>query len=600
MNTRLKFSLRVACYTLVNVLCVGAILLLAAAGAEAQNLFVSLYSSGQISAFTPTGAQSTFASGLSQPLGLAFDQAGNLYEADANSGNIYKFTPGGAQSTFASGLNRPVGLAFNNAGNLFVANSGSNQIVEITPGGVSSVFASGLSQPLGLAFDSAGNLFVADANSGNIYKYTPTGTQSTFASGLSTPFGLAFDNGGNLYEADAGSGNINKFTPAGLKCTFASGLNSPVGLAFNSAGDLFEGDLGSGNIYKFTPAGAQSTFASGLSQPAFLAFSSVTNVLNLNCPGDIVTNNAPGLCTATVAFAAQTTSSPPPTLVYTLNGSVITSPFPFPVGTNVVTCIASNATGSTSCGFTVLVRDVVPPMINCPSNLVVASVSPNGAVVNFTVTASDQCSASRVTSVPPSGSLFPIGQTTVQCTALDAWGNSNQCSFVITVRMSQAGADLVNLINYLAGLPIQHGVKNALLVKLKNALSDLQHGQIDYALALLGAFEHQVAAQTGKKLTLAQAAALTAGANAVIAELGGATPAAPDKASNYSGRVFLKMVPTEGSDGASCILKVNWSGSGTLQSANSPAGPWTDVPMALAPYWREVGVTGQYFRVRAP
>lgn len=597
MKANLKFSLRIACHTLLKVLCVGAILLLAHAGAEAQNLFVSVYGSGQINTLTPTGAQSTFASGLNQPLGLAFDQAGNLYEADANSGNIYKFSPAGAQSTFLSGLNRPVGLAFNSAGNLFVANSGAGQIVQITPGGVSSVFASGLGQPLGLAFDSAGNLFVADANSGNIYEITPAGAQSTFASGLSTPFGLAFDKAGNLYEADTGSGNINKFTPAGVKSTFASGLNSPVGLAFNSAGDLFEGDLGSGNIFEFTPAAARSTFASGLNQPALLAFAQGTIVLN--CPDDIVTNNAPGLCSASVEFAAQATGAPPPTLVYTLNGSVITSPFAFPVGTNVVTCIASNATGSTSCSFTVLVRDVVPPMINCPSNIVVASVSANGAVVNFTVTASDQCSTTRVTSVPPSGSVFPIGQTTVTSTALDAWGNSNQCSFVITVRISQAGTELVNLINYLAGLPIQHGVKNALLVKLKNALSDLQHGQIDYALDLLGAFEHQVAAQTGKKLTLAQAAALTAGANSVIAELGGAAPAPPDKAS-YSGRVSLKMVPTEGSDGASSILKVNWSGSGKLQSANSPNGPWMDVPMAAAPYWSEVGASGQYFRVRAP
>src|SRR5215831_11640392 len=133
MKTNLKSSYRAVCPTLVKVLCVGAILLLTAAGAEAQNLFVAAYGSGQINVLTPTAAQSTFASGLNQPLGLAFDLAGNLYEADANSGNIYKFTPAGAQSTFASGLNRRVGLAFNSAGNLFVANSGAGQIIQFTP-----------------------------------------------------------------------------------------------------------------------------------------------------------------------------------------------------------------------------------------------------------------------------------------------------------------------------------------------------------------------------------------------------------------------------------------------------------------------------------
>ncbi|HKW30396.1 MAG TPA: HYR domain-containing protein, partial [Verrucomicrobiae bacterium] len=497
------------------------------------------------------------------------------------------------------GLNRPVGLAFNSAGNLFVANSGAGQVVEFTPGGAGSIFASGLNQPLGLAFDSGDNLFVADSGSGNIYKFTSGGAQSTFASGLNTPFGLAMDSAGNLYEADDASGNINKFTPAGVQSTFASGLNLPVGLAFNSAGDLFEGDFGSSNIYEFTPAGAKSTFASGLSQPTFLAFQPGTLVIN--CPGDIITNNAPGQCYATIAFAATVTGSPPPTVVYTLGGSVITSPFPFPVGTNVVTCIASNLTGSTSCSFTVLVRDVVPPMIDCPSNIVVDALSSNGVVVNFTVTASDPCAPlPQITSVPPSGSLFPIGQTFVKCTAVDAWGNSNQCSFLISVRSSQVETSLINLINYLAGLPIQHGVKNALLVKLKNALSELQQGQIAYALDLLNAFEHQVAAQTGKKLTLAQAAALTSGANAVIAALAGQVSVVPAKANNYSGRVSMQMVPTESSDGPGCILKLNWSGNGDLQSANSPSGPWTDVPIAVAPYWSEVGVTQQFFRVRAP
>ena len=265
-----------------------------------------------------------------------------------------------------SGLNRAVvGLAFNGAGDLFVAESGFGQVIKFASGGGESIFVSGLNQPLGLAFDSGDNLFVADGGSGNIYKFTSTVAQSTFASGLQTPFGLAFDSAGNLYVANYGNGNITEITPGGVQSTFASGLNLPAGLAFNSAGDLFEADFGSGNIYEFTQAGAKSSFASGLSQPAFLAFQPETLVTNFNCPDDIITNNAPGQCSATVAFADDVTGS----VVYTLGGSVIRSPFPFPVGTNVVTCIASNLDGSTSCSFIVLVRDVVPPMIDCPANI---------------------------------------------------------------------------------------------------------------------------------------------------------------------------------------------------------------------------------------
>lgn len=157
-----------------------------ASSAQAQNLFVE--SGGNILEFTPGGAQSTFASGLS-PNGLAFDNAGNLFVAATGSGNIYEFTPGGARSTFASGLPYPIALAFNRAGNLFVTTY-YGTIIEITPGGMNSTFASGLNRPAGLAFDSAGNLFEADG-SGNIYEFTPGGTRSTFASGLSGGY-LAF------------------------------------------------------------------------------------------------------------------------------------------------------------------------------------------------------------------------------------------------------------------------------------------------------------------------------------------------------------------------------------------------------------------------
>ena len=49
-----------------------------------------------------------------------------LFSAD--DGSIYEYTPDGVRSTFASGLNQPRGLAFNSAGDLFVAENGSGNI----------------------------------------------------------------------------------------------------------------------------------------------------------------------------------------------------------------------------------------------------------------------------------------------------------------------------------------------------------------------------------------------------------------------------------------------------------------------------------------
>jgi NHL repeat len=57
----------------------------------------------------PSGvALGTFASGLNDPYGIAFDRQGNLYVADYGSGTIRKFSPSGSDlGVFASGLVGP-------------------------------------------------------------------------------------------------------------------------------------------------------------------------------------------------------------------------------------------------------------------------------------------------------------------------------------------------------------------------------------------------------------------------------------------------------------------------------------------------------------
>jgi hypothetical protein len=115
----------------------------------AADLFVSNFGSNTICEFTPSGSQSTFASGLNGPVGLAFDSSGNLFEVDNHSGNIYKFTPSGSRSTFASGLNLAESLAFDSYGNLYLSDWGSDSIYKFTPGGSKSTFASGLNNPYG-------------------------------------------------------------------------------------------------------------------------------------------------------------------------------------------------------------------------------------------------------------------------------------------------------------------------------------------------------------------------------------------------------------------------------------------------------------------
>jgi hypothetical protein len=83
----------------------------------------------------------------------------------------------------------------------------------------------------------------------------------------------------------------------------------------------------------------------------------------------------------------------------------------------------------------VVVRDSTPPTITCPPDQVAECTGPQGAAVTFpSPVASDVCS-SAVTSVciPPSGSVFPSGTTLAMCTATDASGNANSCTFEVQV-----------------------------------------------------------------------------------------------------------------------------------------------------------------------
>jgi hypothetical protein len=80
----------------------------------------------------------------------------------------------------------------------------------------------------------------------------------------------------------------------------------------------------------------------------------------------------------------------------------------------------------------VLTVGTCPPTIICPPNVTGECGSP----VNFTATATDQAgNPVAVTCTPPSGSVFALGGTTVNCTAT-AGGQSSSCSFRVTVRDS--------------------------------------------------------------------------------------------------------------------------------------------------------------------
>ena len=152
----------------------------------------------------------------------------------------------------------------------------------------------------------------------------------------------------------------------------------------------------------------------------------------INLPADI-TEEATSPSGAVVTFSASATDlvdGPRPVTCTPPSGST------FVLGTTAVTCESSDTRGNTARdSFNVTVQDTIPPTLNLPSDITdVEATGPGGAVVTFTVTATDIAdSTPTVSCSPSSGSTFGLGTTIVNCSATDDSGNSTSGSFNVTV-----------------------------------------------------------------------------------------------------------------------------------------------------------------------
>jgi hypothetical protein len=94
----------------------------------------------------------------------------------------------------------------------------------------------------------------------------------------------------------------------------------------------------------------------------------------------------------------------------------------------LLACVGALAVGATA-------ADATQPKLTVPSAVVVEATGPDGAVVSFDVEAQNPGGTVDVVCDPPSGSDFPLGKTTVSCTATDpADGSSVSASFPVVVR----------------------------------------------------------------------------------------------------------------------------------------------------------------------
>jgi len=175
---------------------------------------------------------------------------------------------------------------------------------------------------------------------------------------------------------------------------------------------------------------------------------------------------------ASVTFTAVADGYPAPTIKWQKNGNDVPNATGGSLTLNAVTmsdagtytAIATNSISSTGSNpATLVVQDVTAPVLTLPASQTLEATSPNGAIATFSATALDNVDGSvAVSLVPASGSMFPLGTTTVNATATDSSNNTATGSFTITVHDTTAP-----VISSLTASPNSLGSANHKMIAVK-------------------------------------------------------------------------------------------------------------------------------------
>jgi len=249
----------------------------------------------------------------------------------------------------------------------------------------------------------------------------------------------------------------------------------------------------------------------------------------ITCPANITTNTDPGLCSAVVNPGTATATDncdSNPTVVGTRSDNQPLNA-PYPKGTTTITWTATDhasPANQSSCQQTVTVQDHEPPTISCPSNITLESTCPSGAIATYTTPVGmDNCPGAVTTRTAglASGSVFPIGTTTVTYSVTDASGNGPvSCSFTVTVLTpQQVIQNMINAVN--ANSSLNGSQKQGLVAKLQAALDAINQGKTNVACNKLADFNSQVSAYISNgTLTSAQGQPLINSSNHVRNTIG--------------------------------------------------------------------------------
>ena len=454
-----------------------------------QNDRVQKFNSSGVFQFKFATGGSSFGSVVA-PSGVAVDRTtGDIYVCDGfserTSGIVQKFNASGvfqlawgtAGSSNGQFLNGAGGVAVDSTGDVYVTDLGNHRVEKFTSGGsfIMSWGSSGtgngqFSGPEGIAIDASDNVYIADTGNHRVQKFntsgtfvTRWGTNGTGDGQFDTPWGVSVDGLGDVYVADTNNNRIQKFSPMGTfisSCgTSGSGngeFSGPQDVGADSTGNYYVADTGNDRVQKFGAGGAAPVANAGTDQTVECAggTTSVTLDGTASTPGTGSINS--------YSWAEGATSL----------GTGSTLMVSLPKGSHTITLtVTDTGGGSDTDDVVVNIVDTTSPDITCPADVVVnlpLNSTATSMVVNYpAVTATDGCSASvNVTSSPASGSIFPIGTTTVHASADDGTTTPSTCTFKVIVQYDFAG-----FFQPVENLPVFNVVQAGRAIPVKFSLS---------------------------------------------------------------------------------------------------------------------------------
>lgn len=384
------------------------------------------------------GAQSAEASG---PAGAAVDYVASAHDS---SGALAAVCSPPSGSTFALGVTVVSCSATNGAGTV----SGSFQVTvrDTTPPTITvpaDPLEAEATGPKGAAVSFSAT--ASDAVDGAVPASCSPSSGQTFELGASSVTCTATDQSGNTSERSFNVVVHDTTGPAiaGLPDEIVTPATAPAGAQVifpqPSADDLVDGatpvscDPASGTDFPIghTTVRCTSTDSRGNVTNANFEVTVTPNAIEIPASLTVAARDSTG---RHVNYRAQGTDE--------LTGRRVkvsctpNSGSLFPLGMTTVVCRAGDANGVSTASFEVEVIDTKPPTISrLPEVRRFTTTESAGTDVEFPLpTASDNVDGTvPVTCIPPSGSFFPVGTTTVICTAVDAAGNTATKSFGIVV-----------------------------------------------------------------------------------------------------------------------------------------------------------------------